>query len=377
MVKWLLEYILSSRNNRGWKNTLSTISSVPLILKEDMTLTKLQNNKIILSTRVNLFPGFKERFLHNDLIDLIQAEKNWLDYFQEITIADLADFLPNLFNTGNYCDIFGPAEFIMSNSNHYNEIWKIISSAIGESAEIGENFRALLDPIKNWRLIPVLNNRLEPISMAGSILTPDIDFEILAFFQSIGFSIFDHSRYSKTYSKLKGLESAVVSLSNNQELLTFLDNHKFKLNEAFNNPVNDYDRRRLLVYLNKQVYRNEQQQTVELIGYENADQVLCLKAKRILKELPIYQDILSKLIAPLAEHYLSKKKALFIDTSKVPWQIKSKVFETINFVAEIDQWSDFMEFNNDKNQIIIELGKLSVSFNFLSEIYTGLFFLFE
>lgn len=281
-------------------------------------------------------------------------------YFRDITINDLNMLLDDLLDRSTYHAQESSKAFVpLDLAKDYSIVFAILSTAFKNSIKESANktlsavdFRTFLEPIKNWSLIPVKRNKkrfLAPVCRAKSILVRSSASFMFDILERIGFPVLDEYQNNS-----RVFETAVVKLSNNEELLRFLDHHKNKYEEIFQDART---RTELLGDLAQLVYSDHKGGVKFNFGSANHDvSMSATEARRILKQLPIYKDAITDAFHALLP---DSTRAYYIDLNKVPYAIKSTVFERRSCS---DEKADFIDFiNKQDNLIIMGLGSKEVT----------------
>lgn len=262
-------------------------------------------------------------------------------FFCHISIQDLIILLPYILDPKIYLNNDTHVKY--DQKKEVNKVWQIISKCIDEN----NTNKHVLEPIKNWSLIPVVETSssetvLAPIKDAEIILSPHNGF-IFNVLRRIGFPQLDTSPIPNDSSKTRKIfASIVVSLSKNEDLLCFLDRQRHRYSTIFHDK---YNRIQMLQHLEECIYRESYNYNC-LIFKQNS--ISCWEVRRILKDLPIYDDIYER------EDFLAKyNETYLIDRKQIPTVIQEKLFEKSQSSFFYECFIDFINHENRDQKLFI------------------------
>ena len=262
-------------------------------------------------------------------------------FFRHISTQDLMFLLPYILDPKIYLNNDTHVKY--DQKKEVNKVWQIISKCIDEN----NTNKHVLEPIKNWSLIPVIETSssetvLAPIKDADIILSRHDGF-IFNVLRQIGFPQLDTSPIPNDSSKTRNIfASIVVSLSKNEDLLHFLDRQKHRYSTIFHDK---YNRIQMLQHLEASIYR-EPYNYNRLLFSQNS--ISWCKVQRILKNLRIYEDIYERDddLAKYNETYL-------IDRKQIPTVIQEKLFEKSQSSFFYECFIDFINHENRDKKLFI------------------------
>ncbi|XP_071133529.1 sacsin-like [Mytilus edulis] len=136
-VKLCLEYCLRC-------DDLKVINGLPLLLRNDLSVgIFLKQNKLILSTFVDLLPESSGKFVHKSLVGITRLREL---SFEKLTLTEFARLLPNSLDSRFKTDIvkdWNPSEGLLS-KEWLKCFWEFVDTR-GESIEV----------LEDWALLPV------------------------------------------------------------------------------------------------------------------------------------------------------------------------------------------------------------------------------
>ena len=333
------------------------LESVPLVVKQNNALASFSSsNQLIIHDESELFPNYSYLFLHTRLSDVLSRDSIHTKYFRQMSIQDLTYLLPCILNANTYLN---NSEYLEASKSRIDECkiaWKQISKCI--SSHVLVNPKNQLELIKNWSLVPVRQSSrllLAPIKDCMFILKPTANLIIFNIFREIDLPLFDSATIPANLSIQQTFERIVVSLSKNEDLLRFFDMQKHRYEKIF---TKDENKRNIFKELAKCVYN-------KWLGYKKGnalkfnlsspDSISDTEIRRILKNLPIYEDLFGRFEA------LYNIKSYCIDISQLPTTIKENVFD-----SGATYYEDLLDFANSMKMHIMRKGTYSVFvlFNF-------------
>lgn len=308
--------------------SLSSLESVPLAINQNETLTVFSyRDKLIIHKEPNLFRNHEHRFLHKRLYSIFIQEENHIEYFRPMSIQDLDILLPSILDPDTYLNNSEYVEASESRIKECEEAWKQIEKCLRTP---NRNNIYQLEPIKNWSLIPVRKSSglfLAPIKDHGIILKPvPVEYDNLIIFNilsEINYPVLDTSTIPNELEKLGDiLDSIVVSLSKNEDLLYFFKYQKDCYEKIF---AKDENKRNILKELSKcieEVWSKSNRNTVLKFKLSSPNSIDECRIRIILRNLPIYEDIFERFEA------LCNIESYCIDISQLPTIIKENAFHT-------------------------------------------------
>ena len=226
-----------------------------------------------------------------------------------------------------------------------------------------------LSTIRNWSLVPVMQKSccfLAPINDLNKILIPEMSKPNLFFniLKQLNFPVLNVSVIPDyLYCIVKAFKSDAVSLTNNEDILRFLDTKKHYFNKKI--LTNDKYRWQIFQELAGCVYKEYLGRKKK--GYELKFRLSNVKAMnddeicRILKNLDIYEDVYER-VGSL--NNASNDLLYCINVDQTPQDIREKIFDK---GENSYLYKDFIDFANHKNLFIMN----SSSFPVISlEFYT-------
>lgn len=326
------------------------LESVPLMVKQSNALAAFSSsNQLINHDEPELFPNHSDLFVHTRLGDVLSRNSIHTKYFREMSIQDLAFLLPSILDANTYLNRSTYLEASKSRIDECKIAWKQISKCL--SNQFLANHKNQLEPIKNWSLVPVRQNSrllLAPIKDCMFILKPTANFIIFNIFREIDLPLFDSATIPSNFSIQQTFESIVVSLSKNEDLLRFFDQQKH-CEKIF---TKDENKRNIFKELAKCVHSKSlgyRKPNVLQFNLSSPDSISDTEIRRILKKLPIYEDIFGRFEA------LYNIKAYCIDISQLPITIKENVFD-----SGATYYEDLLDFANSMKLHIMRKGSYSV-----------------
>ena len=357
-VKILLYYNIGYQkqiqNINSQAISLSSLESVPLAVNQNETLTVFSyRDKLIIHDEPNLFRNQEHRFLHIRLNSIFNQEQIHFEYFRPMSIQDLDILLPSILDPYTYLNNSEYVEALEFRIKECEEAWKQIERCLTPN----RNNIYQLEPIKNWSLIPVRKSSglfLAPIKDHGIILKPVEHDNLIIFtiFNEIDYPVIDKSMIPDECEKLGDiLDSIVVSLSKNENLLYFFRSQKDCYEKIF---AKDENKRNILKELSKcikEVWSESNRDTVLKFMLSSPNSIDECRIRIILRNLPIYEDIFERFEA------LCNIESYCIDISKLPTIIKENAFHTGSAYYE-----DLYDFANHMTLHIMKNRSYSVLF---------------
>ena len=352
----LLDYIFNTSLSNDEETDL--LNNVPLLVNQNMLVTTFSSKeKLIIYQEPELFSNHGDRFLHKSLNGIIGIQK-FNQYFRQISIQDLDALLssildPKIYFNANY------VTYDDSRIGEYEKAWGIISSTLGNHLNLSIDARMLLEPIKNWSLVPVTMRN------SRRFLAPIKYFEIILMSQGLNnssiFNILTQTNLPILYVSAipkhlligKVFESAAVSLTKNEDLLRFLDKQQQYYKEILSD--NKY-RWKIFQVLAGCVYTelSRSKKTLKLrFKLSNSSDMSETEIFGILKNLPIYEDVYER-VGTLNKAFY---ELYCIDVNRTPIDIRKKIFEK---EENSDLYADFIDFTNHKNLFIMNSSSFPV-----------------
>lgn len=330
--------------------SLSSLESVPLAVNQNEMLTVFSyRDKLIIHNEPSLFRSHEHRLLHKRLYSIFIREDNHIEYFRPMSIQDLDILLPSILDPDTYLNNSEYVEASESRIKECEKAWEQIEICLTSN----RNNIYQLEPIKNWSLIPVRKSSrlfLAPIKDHGIILKPVGNDNLIIFniLSEIDYPVLDTSTIPDELEKLGDVfDSAVVSMSKNENLLHFFKQQRHRYEKIF---AKDENKRNILKELSKCVKKIWSSRNTALkFKLNTPNSIEEFRIHIILRNLPIYEDIFERFEA------LCNIESYCIDISKLPTIIKENAFHTGSIYYE-----DLYDFANHMTLHIMEKGSYSV-----------------